>query len=110
MVNRDYFSLATKRFKSFQGNQVTVAIQRTNLVSLQTSLLRTEGGKCPLSKTDVLALEVSFDAVILDCRSLSVSLAKTKEFLMNLESFVISRVALIDDQIVEQLVKDIIKL
>lgn len=79
-------------------------------MSLRTSLLRTVGGKGPLSESDISALDANSDAVISDCRLFSVSLSLTKEFLMNLGSFVTSRVALLDEQVVEQLVKDIAKL
>ena len=85
-------------------------MQRSSLVALQTSLLQTVEGKGPLSKSDISALDANFDAVISDCHIFSVSLSLTKEFLMNLGSFVTSRIALLDEQVVEQLVKDITKL
>ena len=57
--------------------------------------------KRPPLRTHILALDANSDAVILDCRIFSVSLSLTKEFLMNLGSFVTSRIALLDEQVIK---------
>lgn len=110
MIISEYSALDTKRFKSLQGSQITVALHCSSLVSLQTSLQRTVGRKGPLSESYVLAVDGNSDSVISDFRSFSVSLSHAKEFLMNLVSFVSMRVSLLDELVVGQLVKDIAKL
>lgn len=110
LVISEYFSLATKCFKSLYEHQVTVSMQRSSLLPLQMSPLRTVGGKVPLSESDELVLDTNSDAVMLDCRSLSVSMLQTEEFLINLKSVLTSRIPLFDEQVIGQHVNDITKL
>lgn len=87
-----------------------MAMQRMSIVSLRTSLQQTVEGKGSLFESYISTLDANSDAVISDCLIFSVSVSLTKELLMNLESSVTSRVALLDEQVVEQVVKDITKL
>ena len=50
MVIADFSLMATTTVKCLQGHQVTVAMQRSHLVSLQTALLHAVGGRGPLSE------------------------------------------------------------
>lgn len=106
MVIAEFSCLATATFKSLQGHHVTVSMQRQSLMSLQTSLLHSVGGRGPLSESEATALDCS-DWILSECRRFSASLSATKQLIMNLGSFVTTKLALLDASAVERLVKDI---
>ena len=57
MFVAEFSRVTTINFKIIKGHNVTVAMQRTHLVSMQTPMLHVTGGYCPLSPTEAVALD-----------------------------------------------------
>ena len=59
MFVAEFSRVTTINFKIIQGHNVTVAMQRTHLVSMQTYLLHVVGGDGPLLHSEAAALDYS---------------------------------------------------
>ena len=56
MVVAGFSLMATTTFKRLQGHQVTVAMQRLHLASLQTALLHAVGRRDSLSEMEAVSV------------------------------------------------------
>ena len=82
MVVSEFSRIPTNTFKIIQDHHVTVAMQRTCLVSIHTYLLHAVGGDDPMSTLEASELDDS-EWVLLECRLFSASIPKSKELITN---------------------------
>ena len=92
-------------FNFLQGHHVTVSMQRTYLLTMQTSLLNAVGGRSHLSEYEATVLDDS-EWVLLECHCFLASISGAKKLVMNLGLFVMDKVALVDAPDSKRLVKD----
>ena len=106
----DEFSRSsTTTFKCLQGHHVIVSMQRTHLMTMQTSLLHAVGGRGPMSDSKATALYDS-EWFLLECHRFSESISGEKQLVMNLGSFLMDKVAIVDALDVERLFKAVFNL
>ena len=105
LVVAEFSRLTTTTFKCLQGHHVTVLMNQTHLLTMETSLLHVVDGCSPLSDSEATALDES-EWVLLECHRLSASISGAKQLAINRGSFVMDKVALVDAPGVERLVKD----
>ena len=80
-----------------------------HLLTMQTSLLRAVGGRGPLSDSEATDLD-ELECVLLEYHRFLVSISGSKQLIMNLGSFVMDKVDLVDAPGVKRLVKAVANL
>ena len=100
---------STTTFKCLQGHHVTVSMQRTHLLTMQTSLLHAVGRRGPLLDSNATALDES-ECFLSDFHRFSESISGEKQLVMNLGSFLMDKVAIVDALDVECLFKAVFNL
>ena len=109
MVASDLSLVATTTFKILQGHHVTVTMQRTCLVSMQTSLLYAMVRDGNLSPTEAASLD-DLEWLLLEFRLLSVFIPKSKDIIMKHGLLVMEKLGNIGVPEFKLLVKDVANL
>ena len=104
LVVAKFSYLATTAFKCLQGHYITVSMQRTHLLNMQTSLLHAVGRHVNLSDLEATALDES-EWVLSECHCFLASTSGANQLVIKLGLFVIDKVSLVESPNVDRLVK-----
>ena len=104
LVMPKFSCLVTTTFKCLQGHHVTVSMQCTHLLIMQTSLMHVVGGRSPLLDSEATALDES-EWVLSKCHRFLASILGANQLVMNLGLFVMDEVDPVNSPNVKRLVK-----
>ena len=104
LVMPKFSCLVTTTCKCLQGHHVTVSMQCTHLLIMQTSLMHVVGGRSPLLDSEATALDES-EWVLSECHCFLASTSGANQLVIKLGLFVIDKVSLVESPNVDRLVK-----